>query len=71
MFFGNSEYIGDIITEAEIPQCLLHMFTSDGLLGLLLADIVCFGGDQSDEFNTAFHKQVARILREGLAGARW
>lgn len=71
VFFGNSEYISDIITETEIPQCLLHMFTSDSLLGLLFADIVRLGGDQCDEFYTAFHEQVACILWEGLAGARW
>lgn len=62
VFFGNSEYISDIITETEIPQCLLHMFTSDGLLGFLFADIVRLGGDQGDKFNAAFHEQVACIL---------
>lgn len=69
MLLSNGENIGNIITEPKIPQGLLNVFTRDCLLGFLLADIVCLGGDQSDEFNTAFHKQVARILGEGLTGA--
>lgn len=46
------------------------MLTSNGLLGFLLANIVGFGGYQGDEFDTAFHKQITRILGECLAGAR-
>lgn len=64
---GNGEYFRDVILEPEILECFLHMFTSNSLLGLLLADFVCLGGDQSDKFNTAFHEKVARILGECLA----
>lgn len=71
VFFGNGENIGNVIAEPEIPERLLHMFTGDGLLGLLLTDIVCFGRDQSDKLDAALHQEVARILGEGLAGARW
>lgn len=46
------------------------MFACDCLLGFLLADVVGLGGNQGDKLDTAFHEQVTRIFREGLAG-RW
>lgn len=68
VFFRNSQDIGDVVTEAEIAQGALDMFAGDRLLGLFLADVVGFGGDQGDEFDTAFHKQIAGIFGESLTG---
>lgn len=71
VFFGNGEDISDVVAESEIPKGLLHMFTGNRLLGLLLTDIIRFRGDQSNELDTTLHQQVPRILGEGLTGAGW
>lgn len=70
VLLSHRKHIGDIVCKAEIPQCLLDVLACDGLLGFLFADVVCLGRDQSDELDTTFHEQIARILGEGLAHAR-
>jgi hypothetical protein len=42
------------------------MFARNGLLRFLLADIVGFGGDQGDKFDTTFDQEVSRIFGERL-----
>lgn len=70
MLLRYSKHVGNVITEPQITQSLLHMLASNGFLRFLLADIVGLGGNESDELDTAFHEQVARVLGKGLTG-RW
>lgn len=59
-----------IIAKSEIFQRLLDVLAGNRLLGFLLANVVGLGGDERDEFDAAFHEQVARIFGKGLAGGR-
>ena len=64
---GHAEQFGHIFRETEIFQRLGHMFASYSLLRLFLGDLVRFGGDHGDEFDTTLDQQVARLLRKGHA----
>ena len=68
VFLCDSKDIGNVVAETEITEGALDMFAGDGLLGFLFTDIVGFGGDQSDEFNAAFHEEIASVFGECLAG---
>ena len=68
MFLRDGKHIGDVVAETEITKGALDMFAGDSLLGFLFADVVGLGGDQGDEFDAAFHEQIAGIFGEGLAG---
>ena len=68
MFLCYSQYIGHVVSEAQILQRPLDMFACDGLLRFLLADIIRLGGDECDELDAAFDQEVAGIFGKGLAG---
>ena len=70
VFLRDSKNIGDVVAETEITQGALDMFAGNRLLGFLFADVVGFGGDEGDEFNAAFHEQVAGIFGKRLTGGR-
>jgi hypothetical protein len=44
------------------------MLAGNCLLGLLLGDVVGFGGDEGYKFDAAFYEEVAGIFPEGEAG---
>lgn len=67
MLLRDSKDVGNVVAETEITEGALDMFAGDSLLGFLFADVVGFGGDQGDEFDTAFHEEIAGIFGESLA----
>lgn len=58
---------GDVLGEAELLQGLGDVVAGDGLLGLLLRDLVGLGRDERDELDAALDQQVAGLLGEGDA----
>lgn len=68
MLLCHGQYFGNVITETEITKRFLDVLAGDGLLCFLLADVVGFGGNQGDELDAAFHKEVPRVFGEGLTG---
>ena len=59
---------GDVVAEAERVEGLGDVVADDGLLGLLLRDLVGLGRDEGDELDAALDQQVARLLGEVNAG---
>ncbi|KAL1843912.1 hypothetical protein VTJ49DRAFT_6855 [Mycothermus thermophilus] len=58
----------DIIREAQLFQGLDDVVAGDGLLGLLLRDLVGLGADERDELDATLYEYVARFLGEGDPG---
>ena len=69
MLLRNSKHVRDVVHEPELAQRLLDVFCGDGLLGLFLRYLVCFGRDERDELDAALDEQVAGVFGEGLACA--
>ena len=61
------EYSRDVLAETQGVEGFADVVARDGLLGLLLRDVVGLGRDEGDELNAAFDQQVAGLLREGDA----
>lgn len=59
---------GHVVREAKLLQRLGDVVAGDGLLGLLLRDLVGLGGDEGDELDAALDEEVAGLLGED--GAR-
>ena len=55
---------GHVITKTQLLQRLGDVVARDGLLGLLLGDLVGLGGDEGDELDAALYEQVAGFLGE-------
>jgi len=62
---------GHIIGEAKLLECFGDVVAGNRLLGLLFGDLVGFGGDEGDEFDTAFYEEIASFLGEAAAAGRW
>lgn len=58
---------GHVVGEAELLQRLGDVVAGDGLLGLLLGDLVGLGGDEGDKLNAALYEEVAGLLSEDAA----
>jgi hypothetical protein len=67
VFSSDREHILDVLGEAQLAQGLVNVLGGDGLLGLVLCDLVGLGGDQRDELDAAVDEQVARVLAKGQA----
>ena len=57
-----------VITKAQLLERLGNVVAGDGLLGLLLGDLVGLGGDEGDELDVALDEEVAGLLGEDAAG---
>ena len=68
MFLGDGKNVGYVIGKTQISQRSFNVLAGNGLLRFFFTDVVGLGGDQSDKLNAAFHKQVAGVFRERLAG---
>lgn len=54
----------DVLGETELLQRLGDVIAGDGLLGLLLGDLVRLGRDERDELDAALDQQVPCLLGE-------
>lgn len=54
----------DVIREPELLESLGDVVACDGLLCLFFGDLVCLGGDECDELDTAFDQQIASFFGE-------
>ena len=54
-----------ILPETQLLERFRDVFARDRLLGVLLGDLVGFGGDHGDELDAALDQQVAGFLGEG------
>jgi len=59
-----SQHLFHILGKSQLLQRLIDVFNRDCLLLLLLRDLVGFGGDEGDEFNTAFCEEVTGLFGE-------
>lgn len=64
VFSSCFEYHGHVVGEAKLLESFGDVITCDGLLRLLLGDLVCFGRDEGDELDAALYKKVASFLGE-------
>ena len=67
MLFCNSKHIRYIVAEPKIRKRLFDMLARYRFLCFLLTDFVGLGGDESDELDAAFDKEVARVFGKGLS----
>lgn len=56
-----------VVRKAQLLQRLGDVVAGDGLLGLLLGDLVGLGGDEGDELDAALYEEVAGLLGEDAA----
>ena len=59
---------GDVLGEPELVEGLDDVVARDGLLGLLLRDLVRLGADEGDELDAAFYEDVTSLLGKRDAG---
>lgn len=62
VFISRFDDGGDVISKTKLIKGLRDMIARNGLLGVLLRDIVGLGGDKGDEFDTALDEKVTRFL---------
>lgn len=61
----DSQHLWHVLRETELLEGLGDVLAGDGLLGVLLGDLVGFGGDHGDELDAALDQEVAGLLGEG------
>lgn len=67
VFGGGLEDGGNVVGEAERLEGLGDVVAGDGLLGLLLGNLVGLGRDKCDKLDAAFYEQVTSFFGKGDA----
>lgn len=67
MLGGGLEDGSNVVGEAERLESFRDMIAGDGLLGLLLGNLVGLGRDEGDKLDTALDEQVPSFFGEGDA----
>lgn len=60
-----------IVSESQLLQRFGNVLTRNRLFAFLLADLVCFRGDQSYELDATLDEKIPCILAEGKTRRRW
>ena len=67
---GGLEYGRDVLAETQGVEGFADVVARDGLLGLLLGDVVGLGRDKGDKLDTTLDQQIAGLLRKRDASRR-